>query len=78
MVTMGPLVALVFWIGFFPNPLLTKMHASVNALIEHVDVGDFAVARHETRDSREMRERRETQVAPVSLVPQVTLRANNE
>jgi NADH-quinone oxidoreductase subunit M len=39
MATMVPLVALVFLIGFFPNPLLTKMHASVNELIEHVDAG---------------------------------------
>jgi NADH-quinone oxidoreductase subunit M len=45
MVTMAPLVALVFWIGFFPNPLLVKMHASVNDLVEHVDVGDFETAR---------------------------------
>jgi len=44
MATMVPLVALVFWIGFFPNPLLTKMHASVNELIEHADVGDFESA----------------------------------
>jgi NADH-quinone oxidoreductase subunit M len=56
MVTMAPLVVLVFWIGFFPNPLLTKMHASVNDLIEHVDVGDFEAAqatgaRSEVRDA---------------------------
>ncbi len=32
-----PLVALVFWIGFFPNSALTKMHASVNQLVEFAD-----------------------------------------
>jgi NADH-quinone oxidoreductase subunit M len=44
MTTMAPLVALVFWIGFYPNPLLVKMHASVNDLVEHVDVEDYEVA----------------------------------
>jgi NADH-quinone oxidoreductase subunit M len=29
MATMLPLLVLVFWIGLFPNPLLTRMHASV-------------------------------------------------
>ncbi len=29
MATMLPLLILVFWIGIFPNPLLTRMHASV-------------------------------------------------
>ncbi len=47
MVTMAPLVALVFWIGFFPNPLLLKMHASVNDLVEHVDVADLESARND-------------------------------
>jgi NADH-quinone oxidoreductase subunit M len=42
--TLAPLVALVFWIGFFPNPALTRMHASVNHLIEHVDESRQAVA----------------------------------
>lgn len=37
-----PLVALVFWIGLFPNPVLTGMHASVNNLIEHVDLQEIA------------------------------------
>jgi len=41
MVTMVPLVVLVFWIGLYPNPLLVNMHASVNGLIERVDLGDF-------------------------------------
>jgi len=31
--TVAPLVVLVFWIGLFPNPLLTRMHASVEAII---------------------------------------------
>jgi NADH-quinone oxidoreductase subunit M len=33
MVTLVPLVVLVFWIGLFPNPILTRMHASVNQVI---------------------------------------------
>jgi len=31
-----PLVVLVFWIGLFPNPLLTRMHASVEKVIARV------------------------------------------
>ncbi len=37
MATFAPLVALVFWIGFFPNPVLTRMHASVNELVEQAE-----------------------------------------
>ena len=33
MATLIPLVVLVFWIGIFPNPLLTRMHPSVNQVI---------------------------------------------
>ncbi|MGQ0695854.1 MAG: NADH-quinone oxidoreductase subunit M [Nitrospiraceae bacterium] len=33
MVTLVPLVVLVFWIGLFPNPILTRMHASVEKVI---------------------------------------------
>ena len=33
LLTVAPLVVLVFWIGLFPNPLLTRMHASVEAII---------------------------------------------
>lgn len=36
MVTMVPLVILVFWIGFHPNPVLSVMHASVRHLLSHV------------------------------------------
>jgi len=35
MALLVPLVALVFWIGLFPNPLLSRMHASVDHLIAH-------------------------------------------
>jgi hypothetical protein len=44
MATLVPLAVLVFWIGLFPNPLLTVMHGSVNELIEHVDQGDVLLA----------------------------------
>jgi NADH-quinone oxidoreductase subunit M len=43
-VTLAPLVALVFWIGLFPNPVLTPMHASVNGLVEHLDEETAVVA----------------------------------
>lgn len=33
MVTLVPLVVLVFLIGLFPNPMLTRMHASVEKVI---------------------------------------------
>jgi NADH-quinone oxidoreductase subunit M len=33
MATLIPLVVLVFWIGVFPNPLLTRMHPSVNHVL---------------------------------------------
>jgi len=33
MATLIPLVVLVFWIGVFPNPLLTRMHPSVNQVL---------------------------------------------
>ncbi len=33
MVTLAPLVVLVFWIGLFPNPILTRMHASVGKVL---------------------------------------------
>ena len=44
MAMLAPLVVLVFWIGLFPNGLLSVMHAGVNQLIEQVDRGDFSVA----------------------------------
>ena len=36
-VTLVPLLALVFWIGLYPAPLLKVMHASVTHLVEQVD-----------------------------------------
>jgi NADH-quinone oxidoreductase subunit M len=33
MATLVPLVVLVFWIGLFPNPLVTRMHASVKQVL---------------------------------------------
>jgi NADH-quinone oxidoreductase subunit M len=29
-----PLVVLVFWIGVYPNPLVTRMHSSVTKTLE--------------------------------------------
>ena len=36
MVTLVPLVVLIFWIGLFPNPVLTRMHMSVEKVIARV------------------------------------------
>lgn len=36
MVTLVPLVVLIFWIGLFPNPILTRMHTSVERVIARV------------------------------------------
>lgn len=33
MITLVPLAVLIFWIGLFPNPILTRMHASVEKVI---------------------------------------------
>ena len=33
MATLAPLVILVFWIGLFPNPFLSRMHTSVAKLL---------------------------------------------
>ena len=35
-VTLAPLVLLVFWIGVYPEPLLSVMHASVDHLLSQV------------------------------------------
>ncbi|MEW6323913.1 MAG: NADH-quinone oxidoreductase subunit M [Nitrospirota bacterium] len=36
-VTLVPLVGLVFWIGFYPDPFLSRMHSSVAALVQQVN-----------------------------------------
>ena len=39
MATLIPLVVLVFWIGLFPNPILTRMHASVSQVLARTGHG---------------------------------------
>lgn len=39
MATLIPLVVLVFWIGLFPNPLLTRMHATVTQIVARATHG---------------------------------------
>ncbi len=39
MATLVPLIVLIFWIGFFPNPFLTPMHASVTHIFDVMDRG---------------------------------------
>ncbi|MGH7207640.1 MAG: complex I subunit 4 family protein, partial [Nitrospiraceae bacterium] len=46
-----PLIVLVFWIGFFPNPLLKVMHASVDHLIEQEDQEDRGIAERGTMNA---------------------------
>jgi len=36
MATLVPLIVLIFWIGLFPNPILTRMHTSVTNVIARV------------------------------------------
>jgi NADH-quinone oxidoreductase subunit M len=42
--TLVPLIVLVFVLGIFPNPLLTRMHASVTNLLNAQKAPAFAVA----------------------------------
>jgi len=37
MATFAPLVALVFWIGIYPAPILNPMHPTVNQLVARLD-----------------------------------------
>ena len=41
-ITLIPLIVLVFWIGFYPNTFLEYMHASVANLIERVNYTAYA------------------------------------
>jgi NADH-quinone oxidoreductase subunit M len=43
MATLVPLVILIFWIGFFPNPFLTPMHASVAHVFDLMGRGQDAI-----------------------------------
>ena len=44
--TLVPLVILVFWIGLFPNPLVSRMHQSVTKTIEGMARAKVAPATH--------------------------------
>ena len=46
LITLIPLVVLVFWIGFFPNPLVSRMHASVNQTLDAMSRTKVAPAAH--------------------------------
>lgn len=43
-VTLMPMVILIFWIGLFPNSLLSYMHVSVSHLLEQVTSNPDGVA----------------------------------
>ena len=50
---MTPLVILVFWIGLFPNPFLSRMHASVAKLLNgQTDVLEAGMRRSVSPNSR--------------------------
>jgi NADH-quinone oxidoreductase subunit M len=44
MIALIPLVVLIFWIGLFPNPILTRMHASVDKVIARTTPAPLATA----------------------------------
>lgn len=44
--TLIPLVALVFWIGLYPNPLVSRMHASVTKTLESMTRAKVAPTTH--------------------------------
>lgn len=54
MATLVPLAMLVFWIGLYPNPVLTPMHPSVNDLVERMNYErrEAQSGRFEVRRSR--------------------------
>ena len=58
MATFAPLLVLVFWIGFFPNPFLKVMHVSVDRVIGQATLEEIAIAEKWARD--EGREARAT------------------
>jgi NADH-quinone oxidoreductase subunit M len=39
-----PLVALIFWIGIYPRPILDRMEPSVTRLVQHMDASRLHVA----------------------------------
>jgi NADH-quinone oxidoreductase subunit M len=51
---MAPLVALIVFLGVYPQPVLDRMQPSVDRLIEHVDVNsDFTPPAVETQEAGE-------------------------
>jgi NADH-quinone oxidoreductase subunit M len=44
--TLAPLVVLIFWIGLFPNPLVSRMHASVVKTLDSMGRAKVAPATH--------------------------------
>ncbi|HZC67662.1 MAG TPA: proton-conducting transporter membrane subunit, partial [Nitrospirales bacterium] len=43
MATLVPLIVLIFWVGVFPNPFLTPMHASIEHVFTVMDRGSEAL-----------------------------------
>ena len=59
MATLTPLVILVFVIGLFPNPMLSRMHASVEKVIARTSVSAYVQASDESRPTPGARARAE-------------------
>jgi len=70
MATLVPLVILVFMIGLFPNPILTRMHASVEKVIARTSVSAYAQAAEEPRQVPASRLRTEIPAAVDSITRQ--------
>src|SRR5437667_8656104 len=51
MATVVPLIVLIFWIGVFPNPFLTPMHASVAHVFKVMKRGSDTLHADYTRPS---------------------------
>jgi NADH-quinone oxidoreductase subunit M len=47
-VTLGFLAVFVFWIGFYPKPLLTIMDKSVTHLLQQVETGKQVAGEYPT------------------------------
>ena len=47
LIIMAPLVACIFWIGFYPKPILDRIETSTQALVEQVQNEVFGATRVE-------------------------------
>ena len=50
--TLAPLALLVFWIGLYPNPLVSRMHQSVTNTIDSMSRAKVAPTAHPSAGGR--------------------------